>query len=111
MKSALKHTCRKGGKQVGVLDGPAWAAPGGLVKLADEDRWGRVMLRYRCCDSYAVAFSATEDGPAETRDAMAERDLEDAFDAYPHNLPPKGYMIPRQWPGTGDRPFGSHRED
>lgn len=103
----MKHACRKGGRQAGVFDGAAWCVPGEIVKLADEERWGRIALRHRCCDSYTVTLPEFGDDEAEVRDAQPESAFENAWDAYPVNLPPRGYPIPKSWPRTGNTAFGT----
>lgn len=100
-----KHICRKGGKPVGALDGPTWTDPGEIVKLADEEHWGRIMLRWRCCDSYDVAVAAYGDQEAGVLRAQPVTALENAWDAYPSNLPPRGYPLPRTFPARGSTPF------
>ncbi len=91
----MGHTCRKGGKKITSLEGPAWALPGELVKLADQDNWGRVELRWRCCHTYDVRVEASGDQEAGLL-ALAPEALENAYDAYPANLPPKGYPLPKR---------------
>jgi hypothetical protein len=91
----MKHVCRKDGRAVGPLDGPAWLAPGEIVKIADEENWGRVVIRWQCCDSYDVrvsAFGEQEAGDLTVRPATA---FENAWDAYPANMPPRGYPVPK----------------
>lgn len=89
----MKHTCRRNGERIGVLDGPGWAAPGEIVKLADEDNWGRVTLLWRCCHTYEVRVEAFGEQEAGVR-VLAPEALEDAYSAYPANMPPRGYPLP-----------------
>lgn len=105
----MKHTCRKGGQRVGTLDGPVWVSPGEIVRLVDEERWGRVKSRWMCCDSYDVMCAPDGKDDAAVYEAMALGSLEDPWTDYPNGLPPVGYRIPVNWPGTGDRPFGRNR--
>lgn len=102
----MKHVCRKGGKPIGPLDGPAWAAPGEVVKLADEENWGRVALLWRCCHTYEVRVEEVGEQEAGTR-LLGPDGLEDAWGGYPASLPPQGYPVPHplrqgvvnHWPG------------
>lgn len=100
-----KHLCRKGGKPVGTMDGPAWMSPGEIVKLVDEDHWGRVVRRWRCCDSFDVVVAAYGDREAGTLAVQPVTAFENAWDAYPANLPPRGYPIPRPFPAKGSTQF------
>lgn len=102
----MEHTCRKGGKPVGYMEGPAWASPGEIVKLADEQNWGRIALRWRCCDSYTVALAEFGDQAAELRDAQPVDAFENAWHKYPDALPPVGYPLVKAWPSTKVEPFG-----
>jgi len=90
----MKHTCRKGGKPITALEGPAWAAPGEIVKLADEENWGRVAVLYRCCHTYEVRVKAFGEQEAGTL-VLGPDGLENAWGNYPANMPPKGYPIPQ----------------
>jgi hypothetical protein len=90
----MKHSCRRGGQAIGALEGPAWAAPGEIVKLADSDDWGRVETLWRCCHTYDVRVAAFGDQEAGTL-VLGPEGLENAWDAYPANMPPKGYPVPK----------------
>lgn len=90
----MEHRCRKNGRRVGALDGPGWASPGEIVKLVDQEHWGRVETRWRCCDSYDVRVEAFGDQEAGVLRSLPETVLENPDDAYPTNLPPRGYPVP-----------------
>ena len=100
----MDHICRKGGKPIGAREGLGWAAPGEVVKLADEDRWGRIETLWRCCHSYDVRVAPYGDDEGGLY-ILAPEALEDAYDAYPANLPPGGDPIPVPYPGKGARSF------
>lgn len=91
----MEHTCRRDGQKVGTLDGPAWASPGEIVKLVDAEHWGRIQLRYLCCDTYEVRVEAFADQEAGTLSVPLTA-LENAYGAYPANMPPRGYPVPRR---------------
>lgn len=97
----MKHTCRRHGQAIGALDGPGWAAPGELVKLADSENWGRVEILWRCCHTYDVRVEAFGDQEAGLL-TLPPAALENAYDAYPTNLPPRGYPVPSR-PGGPKR--------
>lgn len=90
----MKHVCRQA-RPVTALEGPAWAMPGEIVKLVDEESWGRVEMMWRCCHTYDVRLEAFGEQEACVRSFPPEA-LENAYDAYPANLPPKGYPVPRK---------------
>lgn len=91
----MNHVCRKDGRKVGAMDGPEWARPGEIVKLADQENWGRVITRWRCCGSYDVRVA--EFGEQEAGDLLAlpVTAFESAWEAYPANMPPRGYPVPK----------------
>lgn len=89
----MDHRCRKNGKPVGALDGPGWASPGEIVKLADQEHWGRVELRWRCCDSYDVRVEQFGEQEAGVLTGLSERDLEPVYDRTEHAVP-RGYPVP-----------------
>lgn len=88
-----RHVCRRGGRPARAMEGAAWAMPGEIVKLVDEDRWGRVEMMYRCCHVYDVRVEATEDQEGGIF-TLPPDGLENAYEAYPANMPPKGYPVP-----------------
>jgi hypothetical protein len=107
------HTCIKGGRPVVWKNRLIWADPGELTKVAGEERWGRVELLYNCCGARQVRFEAFGEDEAEVR-MMRQEELENPWEAYPANLPPRGYPIPRPWPMKGSRPFpgsGARKEE
>ena len=63
MGSYSEHACDTGGKPLGVLDGPAWAAPGKVVQLDGLELYGRVRLVWRCCGAVLVEMMAVPDDP------------------------------------------------
>lgn len=97
----MKHTCRRNGKKITTLEGPAWAAPNEVVKLADSDNWGRVEMLWSCCHTYVVRVEEFGDQEAGLL-ALPPTALENVHDAYPSNLPPEGYPVPAR-PGGPKR--------
>lgn len=83
---------------------PVWGEPGEITKLAGEDRWGRIALLCRICGARCVMFAAFGGEDAEVRHLPLVA-LENPWEAYPVNLPPRGYPIPKAWPGKGEKPF------
>ena len=100
------HRCRTGGAKVSELgpDRPPWAAPGEIVRLTDQERWGRVALLFTCCGEREVRVEQFGDEDAATLRCWLS-DIESAFESYPANLPPRGYPIPKPWPAHGSKPF------
>lgn len=89
----MKHRCRQA-RPITALEGPAWAMPGELVKLADAEHWGRVETMWRCCHTYDVRVEEHGDQEAGLL-SLPPEGLENAWDAYPANMPPRGYPVPR----------------
>jgi hypothetical protein len=94
----MMHVCRKNGRRIGPGEGPEWARPGEMVKLADEDNWGLSVMHWLCCDSYDVRVSAFGEQEAGVMSSLPVSGLENAWEAYPANLPPKGYPVPKPVP-------------
>ena len=90
----MKHVCRKGGGPITSLEGPAWAAPGSLVKFMDQEDWGKVEMVWRCCHTYEVRVEEVGDQECGLR-VVGPDDLENPYAAYPSNLPPLGYPVPK----------------
>lgn len=104
------HRCRPGGKPVGQLgsDRPSWGEPGQLIQLEGEERWGRVAYLMRCCGERLVEV-VRQDGSCEVETERCWlRDLANPYEAYPSQMPPKGYLIPKR-DGRGTVPFGGER--
>lgn len=105
----MEHTCRKSGQPLSrdeYQHSPAWASPGEIVKLMDEQRWGRIAIVWRCCATYDVMAVTQDDEPEVALLHLPLSGLENAWTPYPANLPPKGYPIPRVWPLKGTVGFG-----
>lgn len=97
----MNHTCRADGAPVGVLDWPLYAAPGEIVRLAGQDRWGRVDILWRCCGVIDVTFCRDMFEAPEVL-TLTLVDVIGAYQDCPANLPPNGCRIPVGWPRVGD---------
>jgi hypothetical protein len=89
----MEHRCLKNGRPTGNYR-PSWAEPGEVVKIADEDRWGRVDLIWRCCGMRDVSVPAIGAEGIETLH-LAEDGLQNPVGE--HKRPPR-YPVPAVWP-------------
>jgi hypothetical protein len=92
----MDHKCLKNGKPTGALgpDRPSWAEPGAVTKIADEDRWGRVDLLWKCCGARQVTLQAEGQEWFETLCLPVDA-LENPVGA--HRVP-AGVLLPTPWP-------------
>lgn len=120
-QSKRVHRCRTGAspsqrKWADPQFRPMWGKPGELTKLVDQERWGRVILLYTCCGEREVdvqPFGGDEGGVLR----CWITDLEDPWEAYPANLPPRGYPVRTRsgrvmaFPGNGRNKDADRRVD
>jgi hypothetical protein len=99
------HRCRPGAQAPAWSDRPPYAAPGQLVKVTGENRWGRVASLMTCCGEYIVEFAEDQ---ALTAERMRAGDLESPYARPDDSLPPLGYLIPHRYTRT-ITPFGGRR--
>lgn len=92
----MEHVCLRPARPTGALgpDRPAWAEPGALTKVADEDRWGRVDLLWQCCGARDVAVARQGAEGIEVLHLPVDA-LENPVGA--HALP-HGVAVPAAWP-------------
>lgn len=92
----MDHRCLKNGKPIGALgpDRPSWAEPGAVIKIADESRWGRVDLLWKCCGMREVSVTAEGAEGIEILQLSADG-LENPVGrhARPHHV-----IVPAPWP-------------
>lgn len=98
-----RHTCRRDGKLLSdAMDWPAFARPGEVVKVADEDHWGRVIMLHGCCTTADVEFAGF--GDREPGIAPMSPDRLESVHRDTRNSIPRGYPLPgRPGPKPGAR--------
>lgn len=101
----IVHRCPQGARPPG-LSGPdtAWGDPGKMVKVAGEERWGRVFLLWRCCGIRTVHLGPDGAGEHHAYREMPLKALENPYSDYPSQLPPEGHPVPDAQGRL--RPFG-----
>lgn len=90
------HKCLKPARPTGALgpDRPIWGEPGEVTKLADEDRWGRVDMLWRCCGARDVAVTAQGEEGIE----ILHLPIDALENPTGRHARPHGYVVPAPWP-------------
>lgn len=91
-----KHVCLTPARPTGAFgpDRPSWADPGAVTKIADEDRWGRVDMLWRCCGARDVAVTAQGSEGIEILHLPVDA-LENPVGRHAR---PHGCVVPAPWP-------------
>lgn len=89
----MDHKCLKPARPVGN-NRPSWAEPGAVTKIADERRWGRVDMLWRCCGARDVSVTVQGEEGIEVLHLPVDA-LENPTGAHAR---PHHYIVPAPWP-------------